>query len=68
VLKGEDDSEYERLELVCLELEVPSRAMLDDVLDQLEETLSELRERNHIVLDHLEGALDEAIQDLLQEA
>ena len=42
--------------------------MFDDVLHQFEEPLSELWVLYSIILNHLQSALDKAIEDLLQEA
>jgi hypothetical protein len=68
MLHGEEDSHDDCLELGPGELEEASSAVLDDLLNESEEVLSELREGHIVILDHAQGSVAEINKHVGQEA
>ena len=54
MLDSKQNGKDHNLELVCLELEETTSAVLDYLLNELEAAFSELRIRDKVILDHVQ--------------
>lgn len=68
MLHGEDDGMDDGLEHLTLKLEHTLSAMVDDIVNELEEGFSEFGVANEVIRDHLKGWLAKADEDLGKES